>query len=124
VNFPSCALACGPNCTKLGQKRCLQGEKGRKFPLRHLQQTKIPLEDALLIAEFTLFPLAGVFLIAKIPLLPLAGALLSSEFSRSPLLDAEVPLEIALIYYTRDKKSRGRMNIFTICYKFDERSPS
>jgi hypothetical protein len=85
VDFPSCALACGPNSAKSGQKRRSQGEKGRKFPLRHLHQKKIPLEDALLIAEFTLFPLTGVFLIAKIPPFPLGGALISSKFSRSPL---------------------------------------
>jgi hypothetical protein len=106
------------------QKRLLQGEKGRKFPPRHLQQTKIPLDDALLIAKFTLFPLMGALLIAKIPPFPLGVALLSSRFSRSPLLDAEVPLEIASIYHTRVKKSRGRMEIFTNCYKFDERLPS
>jgi hypothetical protein len=124
VNFPSCALTCGPNRTKLGQKRCLQGEKGRKFPLRHLQQTKIPLEGALLIAKFTLFPLAGVFLIAKIPPFPLAGVFLIADFPVLPLLDADVPLEIASIYQARVEKSRGRTHIFTNCYKFDERSPS
>jgi hypothetical protein len=106
------------------QNRYLQGEKGRKFPLRHLQQTKIPLDDALLIAKIPLFPLAGVFLIAKIPLFPLAGVFLIADFPVLPLLDDEVPREIVLIYHARYKKSRGRTHIFTNCYKFDERSPS
>jgi hypothetical protein len=68
----------------LGQKRLLQGEKGRKFPLRRLQQTKIPLEDALLIAKFTLFPLMGALLIAKIPPFPLAGVFLIAKIPVLP----------------------------------------
>jgi hypothetical protein len=92
--------------------------------LRHLQQKKIPLEDALLIAEIPLFPLAGVFLIAEIPLFPLAGVFLIAKIPVLPLLADEVPLEIASIYHARYKKSRGRTHIFTNCYNFDERTPS